>query len=168
MFSRATLFLGLTALATLTACAPNTLRARVGGQDIIKEFKLVPTKTQLKLNEQIKFSFKLEKAGFVTLFTTDSDRATYELERNVAVKAGNLELPRKDDQDASGGKASYVIAEPLGKQLVYLAFTEKPIPADVKLKGVLDESALEKRIREALEKSGGTRDVASLEFEVIK
>jgi hypothetical protein len=173
MFSRATLLLGLTALAilplaTLTACAPNTLRVRVGGQEIIKEFKVAPAKAQLKLNEQIKFSFKLERSGFVTLFTTDSDRATYELERNLAVKAGSLELPRKDDQDASGGKAAYVISEPLGKQLVYLAFTEKPIPSDVKLKGILDEAALEKRIREALEKSGGVKDVASLEFEVIK
>jgi hypothetical protein len=91
MFSRAVLFLGITTLATLTSitltgCAPSSLRAKVGGQDIIKDFKVSPAKPQLKLNEQIKFSFKLEKPGFVTLFTTDSDRATYELERNVPVK----------------------------------------------------------------------------------
>jgi hypothetical protein len=168
MFSRAVLFIGISALATLTACAPNTLRGRVGAQDIIKDFKLVPAKPQLKLNELIKFSFKLEKPGFVTLFTTDSDRATYELDRNIKFVAGTFELPGKDDQDSGGGKASYQIAEPLGKQLVYLAFTEKPIPTTVKIKGVLDEAALEKRLREALEKSGGARDVASLEFEVIK
>jgi hypothetical protein len=165
MFSRAVLLTSLIALSTLTACAPNTLRGRVGAQNIIKDFKMTPAKPQLKLNEYIKFSFTLEKSGFVTLFTTDSDRATYELDRNIKFAAGKLELP---NSDASGGKAAYVIAEPLGKQLVYLAFTEKPIPADVKLKGILDEAALEKRLREALEKSGGARDVASLEFEVIK
>ena len=168
MFSRAVLLTSLIAVSTLTACAPNTLRGRVGAQDIIKDFKVTPAKPQLKLNEYIKFSFTLEKSGFVTLFTTDSDRATYELDRNIKFEAGKFELPGKNDSDASGGKAAYQIAEPLGKQLVYLAFTEKPIPADVKLKGILDEAALEKRLREALEKSGGARDVASLEFEVIK
>ena len=168
MFSRTVLLTSLIALSTLTACAPNTLRGRIGAQEIIKDFKMTPAKPQLKLNEFIKFSFTLEKSGFVTLFTTDSDRATYELDRNIKFAAGKFELPSKNDQDASGGKAAYQIAEPLGKQLVYLAFTEKPIPSDVKLKGILDEAALEKRLREALEKSGGARDVASLEFEVIK
>jgi hypothetical protein len=168
MFSRAVLFIGITALATLTSCAPNTLRTRVGGQDIIKDFKVSPAKAQIKLNEYVKFSFTLAKAGFVTLFTTDPDRTTYELDRNIKVAAGKSELPSKNDSDASGGKAAYQISEPLGKQLVYLAFSEKPIPAEIKLKGVLDEAALEKRIREALEKSGGAKDIASLEFEVIK
>jgi Domain of unknown function (DUF4384) len=168
MFSRAVLFIGITALATLTSCAPNTLRTRVGGQDIIKEFKVSPAKAQIKLNEYVKFSFTLSKPGFVTLFTIDPDRTTYELDRNIKVAAGKSELPSKNDSDANGGKAAYQISEPIGKQLVYLAFTEKPIPAEVKFKGVLDEAALEKRIREALEKSGGAKDVASLEFEVIK
>ena len=103
-----------------------------------------------------------------TLFTTDIDRTTYELDRNVQLAAGKVELPNKDDKNASGAKAAYQISEPLGKQLVYLVFSENPIPSDIKLKGVLDEAALEKRIREALEKSGGAKDVASLEFEVIK
>jgi hypothetical protein len=160
--------MGITVLATLTSCAPNTLRAKVGGQDIIKEFKVSPAKAQIKLNEFVKFSFALEKAGFVTLFTVDPDRTTYELDRNIQFAAGKFELPNKDDKNASGAKAAYQISEPLGKQLVYLAFTEKPIPNDIKLKGVLDEAALEKRVREALEKSGGAKDVASLEFEVIK
>jgi hypothetical protein len=168
MFSRA-LLISLTALTALTACAPSSLRARVGGtQDIIKSFSVTPAKPQIKLNEQIKFLFTLLKPGFVTLFTVDPDRTTYELDRNISVVAGAFELPRKDDKDASGGKAAYVITEPLGKQLVYLAFSEKPIPADMKLKGNLDEAMLEKRVREALEKSGGAKDIASLEFEVIK
>jgi hypothetical protein len=168
MFSRAVLFIGITALATLTSCAPNTLRTRVGGQDIIKDFKVSPAKAQIKLNEYVKFSFTLSKAGFVTLFTTDPDRTTYELDRNIQLAAGKFELPNKDDKNVSGAKAAYQISEPLGKQLVYLAFTEKPIPAEIKLKGILDEAALEKRIREALEKSGGAKDIVSLEFEVIK
>ena len=168
MFSRAVLFIGITTLATLTACAPSSLRTRVGGQDIIKDFKVSPAKAQIKLNEFVKFSFTLSKAGFVTLFTTDSDRATYELDRNIPFAAGKFELPNKDDKNASGAKAAYQISEPLGKQLVYLAFTEKPIPSEIKLKGVLDEATLEKRLREAFEKSGGAKDVTSLEFEVIK
>ena len=167
MFPRAVL-LGITVLATLSACAPSNLRNRVGGQDIIKDFKVSPAKAQIKLNEYVKFSFTLEKPGFVTLFTTDPDRTTYELDRNIKALAGKFELPSKSDSDASGGKAAYQISEPLGKQLVYLAFTEKPIPNEIKFKGVLDEAALEKRIREALEKSGGAKDVANLEFEVIK
>jgi hypothetical protein len=167
MFSRAVL-LGITVLATLTACAPSSLRTRVGGQDIIKDFKVSPAKAQIKLNEFVKFSFTLAKPGFVTLFTTDPDRTTYELDRNIQFAAGKFELPNKDDKNASGAKAAYQISEPLGKQLVYLAFSEKPIPNEIKLKGILDEAALEKRVREALEKSGGAKDVASLEFEVIK
>jgi hypothetical protein len=168
MFSRAVLFVGITALATLTACAPSSLRTKVGGQDIIKDFKVSPAKAQIKLNEYVKFSFTLEKPGFVTLFTTDPDRTTYELDRNIQFVAGKFELPNKDDKNASGGKAAYQISEPLGKQLVYLAFTEKPIPTEIKFKGILDEAALEKRVREALEKSAGAKDIASLEFEVIK
>jgi hypothetical protein len=168
MFSRAVLFLGITALATLTSCAPTTLRVKVGGQDIIKNLKMTPARAQLRLNEFIELSFSLEKPGFVTLFTTDSDRRTYELDRNINVKAGQFKLPLDKDPAGGGLKALYKIVEPLGKQLVYLAFTEKPIPAEIKLKGILDEAALEKRIREALEKSGGARDIASLEFEVIK
>jgi hypothetical protein len=160
--------MGMTALATLTACAPSTLRAKVGGQDIIKEFKVSPAKAQIKLNEYVKFSFTLEKPGFVTLFTVDPDRTTYELDRNIQYAAGKFELPNKDAKNASGAKAAYQISEPLGKQLVYLAFTEKPIPTEIKIKGNFDETALEKRIREAFEKSGGAKDIASLEFEVIK
>jgi hypothetical protein len=167
MFSRAVLFIGITA-ATLTSCAPNTLRAKVGGQDIIKEFKMTPARAQLRLNEYIEFSFSLNKPGFVTVFTTDSDRRTYELDRNINVAQGPFKLPLDKDPAGGGLKALYKIVEPLGKQLVYLAFTEKPIPAEIKLKGILDEAALEKRIREALEKSGGVKDIVSLEFEVIK
>ena len=168
MFSRAILLTSLIALSTLIACAPSSLRSRVGGQDIIKEFTVSPAKAQIKLNEYVKFAFTLSKAGFVTLFTVDPDRTTYELDRNIQFAAGKFELPSKDDKNASGAKAAYQISEPLGKQLVYLAFTEKPIPSDIKIKGVLDEAALEKRVREALEKSGGAKDIASLEFEVIK
>jgi hypothetical protein len=168
MFSRAVLLTSLIALTALTACAPNTLRTRVGAQEIIKNLKLTPAKPQLRLNEYIEVSFNLTKPGFVTLFTTDSDRRTYELDRNINVEAGQFKLPLDKDPAGGGLKALYKIVEPLGRQLVYLAFTEKPIPSDVKLKGILDEAALEKRLREALEKSGGARDVASLEFEVVK
>jgi hypothetical protein len=170
MSPRALLLTGLTtvtALSALTACAPTTLRARVNGQEIIKEFAVAPNKAKIKLNEYVKFSFTLSKPGFVTLFTTDPDRTTYELDRNVPVITGKAELPSKTDVNASG-KAAYQISEPLGRQLVYLAFTEKAIPVDVKFKGVLNEANLENRIREALEKSGGGRDIASLEFEVVK
>jgi hypothetical protein len=168
MIPRALLFVSLTSMLVLTACAPTSLRSKVGGQEIIKEFAVSPNKAQIKLNEFVKFSFTLAKPGFVTLFTTDPDRTTYELDRNIQFAAGKFELPNKDDKNASGAKAAYQISEPLGKQLVYLAFSEKPIPNDIKLKGILDEAALEKRVREALEKSGGAKDVASLEFEVIK
>jgi hypothetical protein len=168
MIPRAWLFVSLTLVLALSACAPTSLRSKVGGQEIIKEFAVSPNRPKIKLNEFVKFSFTLVKPGFVTLFTTDPDRTTYELDRNIKLEAGKFELPRKDDKDANGAKASYQISEPIGKQLVYLAFTEKPIPTEIKLKGVLDEAALEKRLREALEKSGGAKDVASLEFEVIK
>jgi Domain of unknown function (DUF4384) len=163
LFPTGLLFLGL----TLTACAPSVLeRSRFGGQEIITNFQ--PDRGQgasYKVGELVKLSFTLLQDGYITLVSMDPDTTTGEVERSIAVKAGNNALPRTNDVNATGAKAAYKIFPPTGTQRVILLFTDIPISKTVRFEGKLDEDALSAKIN-AYFGQAKTRDVSETSIEV--
>ncbi len=120
----------------LTACAPSVLeRSRFGGREIITNFQ--PDRGQggsYKVGELVQLSFTLLQAGYITLISMDPDTTTGEVERSIAVKAGNNVLPRVNDVNATGAKAAYKVFPPTGKQRVILLFTDTPIAKTIRFR----------------------------------
>jgi hypothetical protein len=147
----------------LTACAPRAFeRGNVSSQSIITDFQADRgVGSSYKIGEPVSFNFGVNKNGFVTLVTTDSDTTTYELDRNIAVKAGKNVLPPK------GANFFYRIKQPTGTQRVYLIFTDSP-SRGVKFEGKLESDGLETKIQEFFNAAGSkARDVVESSFEVI-
>jgi hypothetical protein len=147
----------------LTSCAPRAFeRSNVSTQSIITNFQADRgAGSSYKIGEPVSFGFNVNRSGFVTLITTDSDTTTYELDRNIPVKVGNNVLPPK------GANFFYRIKQPTGTQLVYLIFTDAP-SRGVKFEGQLEAEKLEARLQEFFNISGTkTRDVVETSFEVV-
>jgi Domain of unknown function (DUF4384) len=152
---------------TLSACAPSMLeRSRFGAQEIISNFQ--PDRGEganYKVGELVKISFTLSRAGYITLISMDPDTTTGEVERSIAMKAGNNALPRGNDVNATGAKAAYKVFPPTGKQRVILLFTDTPVGKTVRFEGKLDEDALNVKINSYFGEAK-TRDVAESSIEV--
>lgn len=147
----------------LTACAPRAFeRSNVSTQSIITDFQADRgAGSSYKIGEPVSFNFGVNKNGFVTLVTTDSDTSTYELDRNIPVKAGKNVLPPK------GANFFYRIKQPTGTQRVYLIFSDT-ISRGVKFEGKLESDGLEAKIQEFFNAAGSkARDVTESSFEVI-
>jgi hypothetical protein len=147
----------------LSACAPRAFeRSNVATQSIITDFQADRgAGSRYKIGEPVSFGFNVNRNGYVTLVTTDSDTTTYELDRNIAVKVGTNVLPPK------GANFFYRIKNPTGTQRVYLIFSDA-VSRAVKIEGQLESENLEARIQEFLNASGSkTRDVVETNFEVV-
>jgi Domain of unknown function (DUF4384) len=147
----------------LTACAPRAFeRGNVSSQSIITDFQADRgAGSSYKIGEPVSFNFGVNKNGFVTLITTDSDTTTYELDRNIPVKAGKNVLPPK------GANFFYRIKQPTGTQRVYLIFSDT-ISRGVKFEGQLESDKLEAKIQAFFNAAGSkARDVIESSFEVI-
>jgi Domain of unknown function (DUF4384) len=160
--------IGLLALGLVfTACAPRALdRSSFAGQDVIGNFQTDRGEGgAYKVGELVKLSFTLLQAGYITLVSMDPDTTTGEVERSIAVKAGNNVLPRANDVNATGAKAAYKVFPPAGRQRIILLFTDTPIAKTVRFEGKLDEDALSAKIN-AYFGQAKTRDVAETSIEV--
>jgi hypothetical protein len=147
----------------LTACAPRAfVRGNVSTQSIISDFQADRgAGSSYKIGEPVSFNFGVNKNGFVTLVTTDSDTSTYELDRNIPVKSGKNTLPPR------GANFFYRIKQPTGTQRVYLIFSDT-VSRGVKFEGKLESDSLEAKIQEFFNASGSkARDVIESSFEVI-
>jgi hypothetical protein len=147
----------------LTACAPRAFeRGNISTQSIISNFQADRgAGATYKIGEPVSFQFGVNRNGYVTLITTDSDTSTYELDRNIPVKIGQNVLPPK------GANFFYRIKQPTGTQLVYLIFTDAP-SRGVKFDGQLEPEKLETRLQEFFNASGTkARDVVQTSFEVV-
>ncbi len=151
----------------LTACAPSAVdRSRFGVQEIISNF--APDRGEggsYKVGEFVKISFTLSRAGYISLISMDPDTTTGEVERSIAMKAGNNVLPRSNDVNATGAKAAYKVFPPTGKQRIILLFTDTPVGKTVRFEGKLDQDALNAKI-DAYFYDAKTRDVAESSIEV--
>jgi hypothetical protein len=146
-----------------TACAPRAFeRGNVSSQSIITDFQADRgVGSSYKIAEPVSFNFSVNKNGFVTLVTTDSDTSTYELDRNIPVKIGKNVLPPK------GANFFYRIKQPTGTQRVYLIFSDA-VSRGVKIEGQLESDKLEAKIQEFFNAAGSkARDVVESSFEVI-
>ncbi len=159
--------------AGLVACAPSANRldtAALRSNSVVQNLK--PNKGEgatYKIGEQVRFTYALDRAGYATLLTTDSDGGTYDLERGIALKSGAGVLPRATDTNATGAQAAYLVDIPTGPQRVFLIFTDKPGPAGSRISGKFDNAGLQKAIRTYIAASNATvYDVAETEFEVVK
>jgi hypothetical protein len=152
---------------SLTACAPSVLeRSRFGVQEIISNFQADRgAGGSYKVGELVKISFTLSQAGYISLISMDPDSTTGEVERSIAMKAGNNVLPRSNDVNATGAKAAYKVFPPTGKQRIILLYTESPVGKTVRFEGKLDEDGLNAKIN-AYFAQAKTRDVAESSIEV--
>jgi hypothetical protein len=160
-------------LLALVACAPAANRldtTNLRTANVVSEFK--PDKgegAKYKIGEQVRFELTLARNGFVTLITTDSDGATYDLERSVASSAGKLRLPRADDRSATGGQAAYIVDIPTGPQRVFLIYTDRQAPPNTRVSGKFAAADLPRVLRSYINTTGATvYDVAETEFEVVR
>ena len=147
----------------LTACAPRAFeRSNVSTQSVIVDFQADRgAGSTYKIGEPVSFGFAVNRNGYVTLVTTDSDTTTYELDRNIPVKVGKNVLPPK------GANFFYRIKQPTGTQRVYLVFTDA-MARGVKFDGQLEPEKLEARLQEFFNASGTkARDVSETSFEVV-
>jgi Domain of unknown function (DUF4384) len=146
-----------------TACAPRAfVRGNVSTQSIISDFQADRgSGSTYKIGEPVSFGFNVNRNGFVTLITSDSDTTTYELDRNIPVKIGKNVLPPK------GANFFYRIKQPTGTQRVYLIFSDT-VSRGVKFEGKLESDSLEAKIQEFFNAAGSkVRDVIESSFEVI-
>ena len=149
----------LIGIVALVACAPATnkiSRDSYRTEDVVRDFK--PDRGEganYKLGEFVRFSFGLNKAGYVTVIAADSS-GIYELERNLQLAVGTRTLPLKTDVNAQGESAAYRISPPVGVQRVILLYTDVPGPSKtaVKFEGTFDNARLEDAVRAFFERSG--------------
>jgi hypothetical protein len=163
----------LIGLTSLVACAPsaNLARDRYSTQAVIQSFQ--PSRglqANYKIGEFVRFSFRLERAGFVTLIAADS-AGIYELERNINMEAGARSLPLRTDTNAQGESAAYKIGPPAGPQRVIMLYTNAPGPnkTDVNFEGKLDNARLEEAVNSFFDRSGASaRDLVEITVNVEK
>lgn len=155
-------------LIILAACAPATTRLdrlKLSNSQLVSD--LTPDKGEgasYRLNEQIKFSFKLAKAAFITLLSYDADGTSSPAEINLQLSSGIKELPRFDDRIGTT-TAAYLVGKPFGTTRVILIATDTPLRGV--FKGKFDGSQLENLISRALEASNiKAFDIAETQFEV--
>jgi hypothetical protein len=157
----------------LVACAPAANRldtTNLRTASVVRDFK--PDRgegAKYKIGEQVRFDLTLERSGFVTLITTDSDGKTYDLERSVPASAGKLTLPRADDRTATGGRAAYLVDIPTGPQRVFLVYTNRQAPPNTRVSGTFNNNDLPRVLRSYINTVDATvYDVAETQFEVIR
>lgn len=157
----------------LVACAPAANRldtSNLSTASVVRDFK--PDKGEgatYKIGEQVRFDLTLERNGFVTLITTDSDGKTYDLERSVATTSGKTKLPRADDRSATGGQAAYIVDIPTGPQRVFVVYTDRQAPPNTRVSGTFKDTDLLRVLRSYITTTGATvYDVAETVFEVVK
>ncbi len=145
-------FFLLLTLCFLAACAPARLdRTGFANSAVISGF--LPDKSEgagYKIGEQVRFSFQLARAGFVTLLSYGATGNTTPLESNVQLGLGKHTFPRADDRQGNA-QAAYVVGAPTGQNRVVLIFTNvalKTVP-----RGRLDNAQLETAIKLAIEGS---------------
>jgi hypothetical protein len=158
----------LLGLILLASCAPGVARlerSALSNTSVLSDF--VPDKGEgasYKVNEQIRFKYKLAAAGFITALSYGSTGNTEALEVNISTVAGQYQLPRPDDRVVTK-QAAYIVGAPTGTNRVVLIYTNRPLKAAPK--GRLDAERFQSAVRDAIQASGADRtDISETHIEV--
>ncbi len=155
-------------LLALAACAPARLdRAAVANANIITDFNTDKGDSgKYKVGEQLKFSFKLSRAAYITLLSFGPTGNTVSAETNILMSTGSRVLPRADDRVGTA-VAAYVVSKPLGITRAILIASDVPLKGS--FKGTFGNGELQNLIQKTLQNSNSqTFDTAETQLEVTE